>query len=411
MNVVNLIVAVALFLAALTALIPLRPDPLSGVSFAAGFVLTDSAGQVLVVTVALTWVFASFGGTHQFIGHLGLVVEVAAAVIFLVIFMFGLDARRVVRRALGNASQTPIVLSPSQRRGAWLRWWRSARALPLRGKRIEAIKNIAYLDGGSETHMLDLYRSSATKEGAPVMVFVHGGAWVVGDKREQGRPMMFELAARGWLCVSVNYRLSPKATWPDHIIDVNRAILWVKENIARHGGDPKTVAISGGSAGGQLCALAALAHDDPQYKPGFERADLSTIACVSLYGVHDMTADRKLSGRHGPALKILLERRVMKASMAEHAQVFTDASPLARVRSDAPPFLIFQGTNDTLVPPAVGRAFAKAMAETSSAQVVYVEYPLAQHAFDVYCSPRCTATVQGIVAFLDSVLSQRGQLT
>ena len=51
------------------------------------------------------------------------------------------------------------------------------------------------------------------------MVYIHGGAWVIGDKREQGKPMMFELVARGWVCVSINYRLSPKAAWPDHIVD------------------------------------------------------------------------------------------------------------------------------------------------------------------------------------------------
>ena len=327
------------------------------------------------------------------------------------VFVVGLFSKRVVRVALARNSTTPIRLDASQRRGAWLRWWRSVRAVPLRGKRIEAIKNIAYLDDGLDTHRLDLYRSAATSEGAPVMVFIHGGAWVLGDKREQGRPMMFELAARGWLCVSVNYQLSPKATWPDHIVDVNRAVAWVKEHITEYGGDPHRVAISGGSAGGQLCALAALAHDDPQYKPGFEDADLSTMACVSLYGVHDMTADRSLSGRHGPALKILLERKVMKVPMDEDRQRFVEASPLARVRADAPPFLIFQGTNDTLVPPAVGRAFNEALRAVSTSSVTYVEFPLAQHAFDVYCSPRCTATVQGIVAFLDSVLANQSQAT
>ena len=407
----NLIVAVVLLLAALTALIPLRPDPFTGFSFAAGFVLTDLSGQTLVLGTLIAWLLWLAGGTRHATGHIALWIELLAGLIFLVVFVVGLFSKRVVRVALARNSTTPIRLDASQRRGAWLRWWRSVRAVPLRGKRIEAIKNIAYLDDGLDTHRLDLYRSAATSEGAPVMVFIHGGAWVLGDKREQGRPMMFELAARGWLCVSVNYQLSPKATWPDHIVDVNRAVAWVKEHITEYGGDPHRVAISGGSAGGQLCALAALAHDDPQYKPGFEDADLSTMACVSLYGVHDMTADRSLSGRHGPALKILLERKVMKVPMDEDRQRFVEASPLARVRADAPPFLIFQGTNDTLVPPAVGRAFNEALRAVSTSSVTYVEFPLAQHAFDVYCSPRCTATVQGIVAFLDSVLANQSQAT
>ena len=77
------------------------------------------------------------------------------------------------------------------------------------------------------------------------MVYIHGGAWMIGDKREQGKPMMYELVARGWVCVAINYRLSPKATWPDHIVDAKRAVAWVKEHIAEYGGDPSFVAVSG----------------------------------------------------------------------------------------------------------------------------------------------------------------------
>jgi len=78
------------------------------------------------------------------------------------------------------------------------------------------------------------------------MVYIHGGAWVIGDKREQGKPMMFELVSRGWVCVTINYRLSPKATWPEHIIDCKQALAWVKAHIAEYGGDPGFVAVSGG---------------------------------------------------------------------------------------------------------------------------------------------------------------------
>ena len=121
------------------------------------------------------------------------------------------------------------------------------------------------------------------------MVYIHGGAWVIGDKREQGKPMMYELVARGWVCVAINYRLSPKATWPDHIVDAKRAVAWVKEHIGEYGGDPSFVAVSGGSAGGHLCALLALSAGDPAFQPGFEDADTSVQACVPFYGVMDLT--------------------------------------------------------------------------------------------------------------------------
>ena len=235
------------------------------------------------------------------------------------------------------------------------------------------------------------------------MLYVHGGAWVFGDKREQGKPMMFELAARGWVCVTVNYRLSPKATWPDHIVDVKAAIAWVKEHIGEYGGDPNFVVISGGSAGGHLAALAALSANDPAFQPGFESVDTSLAGCVSLYGVLEMTSQKEIGGRYGKGLKVLLEKQVMKTTIDDHLDLFKAASPYHRLRADAPPFLLLHGTNDTLVPVAVPRAVAPALREVSQAPVGYIELPFAQHAFDTTASPRSSATTQGIVAFLDAV--------
>ena len=68
------------------------------------------------------------------------------------------------------------------------------------------------------------------------MVYIHGGAWVMGEKREQGKPMMYELVARGWVCVAMNSRLSPRATWPAQIVDAKKAVAWVKAHIAEYGG-------------------------------------------------------------------------------------------------------------------------------------------------------------------------------
>ena len=183
-----------------------------------------------------------------------------------------------------------------------------------------------------------------------MIVYVHGGAWIIGDKREQGKPMMYELVARGWICVSINYRLSPKATWPDHIVDVKRAVAWVKEHIAEYGGDPTFVAISGGSAGGHLSALHALTAGDPAFQPGFEEADTSVQAAAPYYGVMDMTGSPEGSGAYGPGLLEMLEKTVMKTTFAEHPEVFVAASPTERVHAGAPPFYVFQGVNDTLVP-------------------------------------------------------------
>ncbi len=99
-------------------------------------------------------------------------------------------------------------------------------------------------------------------------------------RRPQAYPLLSHMADRGWVCVSIDYRVSPRHTWPDHIVDVKRALAWIKENIADYGGDPDFVAITGGSAGGHLSSLAALTPNDPQWQPGFEDADTSVVAAV-----------------------------------------------------------------------------------------------------------------------------------
>ena len=76
--------------------------------------------------------------------------------------------------------------------------------------------------------------------------------------------------------------------WPDHIVDVKQAIVWVKENIASYGGDANTIVICGGSAGGHLAALAAVTPNFPKFQPGFEHKDTAVHGCVTVYGVMDM---------------------------------------------------------------------------------------------------------------------------
>ena len=404
MGIVLFIVGVILAGATIITFFPIRRDPLSGTSFVVGWLTSELAAQIFVLNAVLVTIVCVEGATNSTLGSIGLALDLLGAVLLVVLVILGrFHARALVERSLATIPGFPVDATDELANPRWSRWWRSALAIPLPGKKIEAIKGLRYAPGSGPSHTLDLYRPAAGVEGAPVMLYIHGGAWVIGDKREQGKPMMFELVSRGWVCVSINYRLSPKATWPDHIVDVKMAIVWVKEHIAEFGGDPSFVVISGGSAGGHLASLAALSANDPAFQPGFEEAETTVDACVSLYGVLDMTADPATSGIHGPGLKILLERQVMKVPIDANRSLFEQASPQYRVRSDAPPFLVLAGTNDTLVPVAVPRAFVPALRAVSDAPVGYIELPIAQHAFDVMASPRCSATTAGVVAFLDAV--------
>jgi acetyl esterase/lipase len=239
---------------------------------------------------------------------------------------------------------------------------------------------------------------------APVLVQVPGGAWAIGMRRPQAYPLMSHLADRGWICVSLGYRVSPMHTWPDHIVDVKRGLTWVKENIASFGGDPDFVAITGGSAGGHLASLAALTPDEPAFQPGFEDADTSVVAAVPLYGRYDWVSAQGEGRREFIAF---LQKFVVKEPMSEHRDVYIDASPIRRLRADAPPFFVVHGQDDSIIPVDEAREFVDAMRDVSKSPVVYAELPHTQHGFDIFGSPRAHYTADAVGQFLSWVYATK----
>jgi acetyl esterase/lipase len=264
---------------------------------------------------------------------------------------------------------------------------------------VEVKRNVPFAPYGKRG-MLDVYTSTSTpSSGAPVLLHVHGGAWTIGNKEEQGLALMEHLAAKGWVCVSVNYRLAPRDRWPAQIVDVKQAIAWIKENIADYGGDPGYIAITGGSAGGHLTALAALTPNDPAFQPGFEDKDTTVQVAVPHYGVYDIAG---VSGLHNVELMrdLFLAKRVFERSYSAAQEVYDAATPLLRITPDAPDFFVLHGRNDTLVGVEQARQFVELLRETSKRSVVYAELPHAQHAFDVIPSIRGLHVVRAIDRYL-----------
>jgi acetyl esterase/lipase len=215
---------------------------------------------------------------------------------------------------------------------------------------------------------------------------------------------MTHLARSGWVCVAPNYRLSPRATWPDHLVDLKRALAWVRQHIADYGGDPRFVAVTGGSAGGHLSAMLGLTGNDPAYQPGFEEVDTRVAACVPFYGVYDFTDAHRRQLHAG--LQPFLARVVMKKPLAEHRREWECASPLHRIHPDAPPFFVVHGTHDSLTPVEEARLFVEQLAATSKEPVCYAEIPGAQHAFETFHSLRTRHVVRGVERFLAWVYSR-----
>lgn len=256
--------------------------------------------------------------------------------------------------------------------------------------------DIAY--GPGPAQRLDVWaRPDLDPDGrAPVLVQVHGGGWTGGDKAFAGAPLNAYLAERGWVVVSVNYRLGPAERWPAMIVDVKAAIAWVRRSVADFGGDPRFVAISGGSAGGHLAALAALSPNDPAFQPGFADVDTTLAAAVPLYGVHDFSVDE-----HG--LFELLEGKVIGTTHIDDADTWQQASPLHRAGPHAPPFLVVHGDTDTIVGVGQSRRFVQRLREVSGAPVLYAELPHAQHGFDGLPTRRTAHTVRAVHRFLSTV--------
>lgn len=276
----------------------------------------------------------------------------------------------------------------------------TALAMPFRMHDVDVVakRRLAYAPGGRRFE-LDVFHHRDTPPGAPVLLQVHGGAWVLGTKETQAVPLMLHMAARGWVCVTVNYPLSPRNRWPAHLVAVKRAMQWIQEHGAEFGADPSFVAVTGGSAGGHLAAMMALTADDRSLQPGFEDVDTTVQACVPHYGVYDFTAE---SGTRSSAYRLdSLLRPYVMASDARYPEDYRDASPLYRITPEAPPFLVVHGTNDTLVPVGEARAFVERLRASSKQPVAYAEIRGAQHAFDIFPSVRSAGVLRGVARFLE----------
>lgn len=181
---------------------------------------------------------------------------------------------------------------------------------------VTVTRNVTYVEGKPEDagkHKLDIY-IPAGKTNAPVLMFLHGGYWRQGDRAEYTF-LGNHFAKEGYVVVIPSYRLMPANPHPAQIEDVAAAFAWTYRYISKYGGDAKNIIVAGHSAGGHLASLLAL---DPQWLKRVQLPPDAVRAVVSISGVYDVSR-----------LQIFGD----EASR-------TAASPLTRVRGDAPPFLI-----------------------------------------------------------------------
>ena len=382
--------------ATVPAVLPVRVWLVLFPAFVLSLVTGELPGWCLAVTVAGTGTLAAWGGLAGGAGWVGLAASGVAAAGLVRQMVLARQASPVVDenlRALDGRHRPPPRRSATDR----------LNPFRLGDREVVRVDEVRYAPGAGRRHLLDVYRARGGTSGAPVLLQIHGGAWISGGKRTQGRLLMNRLARAGWVCVANNYQLSPAVKHPEHLVDCKRALAWIREHIAEYGGDPTRVVVTGGSAGGHLAALVALTANDPAFQPGFESVDTSVLACISMYGAYSLTELFAWTGR-AQRIAAWMGRLVAGVDVATARHVFDRASPLQAVHRGAPPFLIMHGTVDNLVPVEQARRFVLALRAVAPDTVVYIELPGAPHAFDVVRSVRTTATLDGAERFVSWVL-------
>jgi len=227
-------------------------------------------------------------------------------------------------------------------------------------------RDLAYCATPDPEQTLDLYRPRDPRATpAPLVVYVHGGAWRAGDKRGG---VWFEriaraLLAEGFAVASIDYRLAPTDPWPRQIEDVRCAFAFLRSAAPDRGLDPDRIAAWGTSAGAHLAALVAL--DDAERTP---------VAFAGLYGIYDLTVEG-LSDliRLGVA-------DVFGVAPGSDDPVLREASPALLASSGDPPVLLVHGVDDTVVPANQSMALEARLREAGvEVELILVEN--AEHQF------------------------------
>ncbi len=380
-----------------------RSGPLCLGSFVAGWLVSELPFHHLLIQVGATAALVVYGGLGDWPGVVGLGLAVISCAGLVRHIGLARRTHAIVDAALDDAlGRAPDAASDPVHRSPV--WRRVAATVPRRHRDVERTRGIEYRRVKGRSLALDVYAPRDRPSGAPVLLYVHGGGWVIGNKNQQGLLTVNQLAARGWVCVSINYRLSPRATFPDHLTDVKHAIRWVREHIAEYGGDPSFLVLSGGSAGAHLASLASLTPNELEYQREFPDVDTSVQGCVAYYGVYDFVDEA--NAWPYKSFRILLERAVMKLRRRDAPDAFAKASPTHRVGPHAPPFFLLHGDRDSLAPVAQARQFRDALRGSSEQPVAWAELPGAQHAFEIFPSLRSVQVVRGVERFCDQIYAR-----
>lgn len=262
-------------------------------------------------------------------------------------------------------------------------------AAPLAAQSYSIVPNLEYANVAGTSMQLDL-RIPDGPGPFPVIVYLHSGAWITGDRT--GGPAIRQ-ATRGYAVASIDYPLAPQFIWPTQIEACKAAVRWVRANAARFHLDPSRVGAFGTSAGGHLAAMLGTSGGEASLE-GLElgNAQFSSRvrAVVDFYGPTDLLLinDQKLPCYPGlDANASYMPPSLLIGCPIQQCKEKTEtANPIQYVTADDPPFLIMQGTADCLTPYQQSVMLDDALKTAAVDSTLYLVQG-AQHSDDIFTSP------------------------
>ena len=255
---------------------------------------------------------------------------------------------------------------------------------------VKALKNLEYGKAGGRAMLLDLYLPEKGDKPMPLIIWVHGGAWLAGSK--DGPSPALRFTASGYAVAQVGYRLSQEARFPAQIYDCKAAVRWLRANAAKNNLDPNKFVAWGASAGGHLVALLGTSGNVPELEGNDNDLKESSRvqAVVDWFGptdflhIGDAESDIHHNAPDSP------ESKLIGGPLLENKDKAAKASPITYVSKDAPPFLIMHGDRDRTVPFNQGELLYAALKKVG-VDVTFVPMKGAGHGFG---GPEAIAPVQ-----------------
>jgi len=265
---------------------------------------------------------------------------------------------------------------------------------------VRKVGNITYAHTPERDLALDLYlpaRAPATP--LPAIVFVHGGGWQAG-LRDSHAPQAIRMAAQGFAGITITYRLTPVARYPAAVIDAKAAVRWVRAHAAEYGIDPDRIAIAGGSAGGQIAALAGVSEGVAKFEPEGGGVSSRVQAIVNIDGLSDFTSEAARVNEDRAGVKLSPAGAWFGGSYAQKTALWREASPTFYVNAKTPPILFIGSGQERF---SVGRDEMMAKLKAAGVATEVVLFPDTPHSFwlfDPWLDPTVDATVKFLRAYM-----------